>query len=178
MSFYLSEKTTERIHTVWIHEAAKYAKAILSQKRKWTKNATARDMHDHVVTTVSPSAVCFCATGAMTHALYKLDGPYPVRLSFVMDISTPMIIFNDAKDTTHEQIMWMFDELIKVTKPQFKHAWLYYALGRWLPWTMLNDVGPIRANDGSPLRSRMQTLTETTKWIDGQDTTTVQSSLM
>ena len=103
------------------------AKKRISDPRRWTKGAWARDLN-HVPCASSSSEACsWCAIGAVAAATTKLhnrlDSPYSVLASAKADAMlklaafTPVegicvAVFNDNESTTHEDIMKLFDKAI------------------------------------------------------------------
>lgn len=96
-------------------EILKAARAILSKPERWTQKAFARDFAGRVVTSpFEPSAVCFCAVGAIRRAAGR-DRPYGDALSILAKAKRDdrrIANYNDAPRRTHKQILNWFDRAI------------------------------------------------------------------
>ena len=90
------------------------AKGLIDSPEKWCKGGFAVDINNHIVSVKSESAVCWCAGGATR----KFTGMHnwqvgEVALSrFKPSGFNSVFGYNDHPDTTHEDIMNLFDKAI------------------------------------------------------------------
>ena len=91
------------------------AKALIDTPEKWTQGCAARDSYGRSVSPLAHDAVCFCSWGALLRsgALSK-DMPDLMRLlDDETKSNTSVITYNDTADTTHGDIMAVYDRAIK-----------------------------------------------------------------
>lgn len=106
------------------------AKALIDTPEKWTKKAYAREKQDEssVLSYFDPKASCFCSLGALYRAGLSAScaGDVP-RARRVLDRATGVDHFgfsgsivrtNDHPDTTHTDIMAVFDRAIALCKEE------------------------------------------------------------
>ncbi len=83
---------------------------LLEDPKRWTKGAFARDAKgDEVKDPGDPSAVCWCLVGAMS-VVYREGSRFVSAYERLKDIileqtGQHMSSFNDAPETTHEDLM-------------------------------------------------------------------------
>ena len=98
----------------------KAARATLANPENWTKGCYARDAAGNMCKPYSPNAVKWCAIG--TCALVSNHSVYSPKLEMVMDELVKCLPYKtenptedciadwqDAPETTHEQMLAMFD---------------------------------------------------------------------
>ena len=98
-------------------EILRSARALIDAPEKWTKGTEARDASGRSVPFNSPDAVCCCAVGALLGALHRAgnDGECVAlrRLRKALPIGfADVVSLNDHPDTTHADIMAVFDRAI------------------------------------------------------------------
>lgn len=92
------------------------ARELLSDPKKWTKGKLAKNELGLEVNTQDEAAVCYCAMGAID----KLAGNDVVRHSAALSWliaalpSGNVVLFNDAPETTHADILDLFDKAIEL----------------------------------------------------------------
>ena len=108
-------------------EILRSARALIDAPEKWTKGTEARDAHGFRVRFESPDAVCFCAVGALLGALHRAgnddDGECVAlrRLRKALPIGfADVVSLNDHPDTTHADIMAVFDRAIAAEEAAIK----------------------------------------------------------
>jgi hypothetical protein len=117
---------------------------LLSDETRWTKGANARTRQNKPTAPFSSNAVCFCLTGAVTKAVSEimdegLDTKTIIVLSRAQNLvfrtmSEPkgasalmfwedktssvckIMRYNDAADTTHEDVLSLIQEATKLLK--------------------------------------------------------------
>lgn len=96
------------------------AKALIDTPEKWTQGTVARDANGEMVEHAR-DAVCLCAFGACRVAI----GPYAdvsplmeaLRRAIPTENAAPTTVsFNDHPDTTHDDVMALFDRAIAVAE--------------------------------------------------------------
>ena len=98
-------------------DVLKATRALIDTPEKWTKGAYARDARGRVVGWLDPGASCFCVQGAFHKALGHLgDSSFEVWHERVSDAFpahfNSVQEYNDHPDTTHADIMAVFDRAI------------------------------------------------------------------
>lgn len=113
------------------------ARKLISLPKHWTQETLARDATGTPVSPLDPTACCWCAEGAMHHVMGSpgftevswitslmayYTPTYRVEVTFdLSNLDTPTVgrqyhiavyAFNDMKDTTHAQILSLFDQTI------------------------------------------------------------------
>lgn len=95
------------------------ARELLSDEKRWTKGAGARDVRGKEVRSRHPPAVCWCMAGALNKVI---EVPWPPEaLMSVIDllqtmISGGIIAFNDNPATTHADVLRALDAAIEKAK--------------------------------------------------------------
>lgn len=90
------------------------ARGFIDTPEKWTKGLPAKDAEGFATSPHDAFAVCFCALGAIEKAarIVKKDHASQV-CRFVGDvISKRLVDFNDNMNTTHADILEVFDKVI------------------------------------------------------------------
>ncbi len=95
-------------------DVLKGARELLSDEKRWTKGALARDKDGHETgIAVDPDAVCWCAYGAIEHCNKEGYGAEIAMNRVVRGLGWPSIgAFNDADSTTHADVLALFDRAI------------------------------------------------------------------
>ena len=101
------------------------AKELISDPARWTKGAGARDAKGVSCNTDAPEAVCWCSAGAIYRTtlsgecldearreLSKAARKLAPELFGDQAFFTDYVGLNDAKETTHADVMKMFDTAI------------------------------------------------------------------
>jgi len=75
-------------------------------RKGWTQEASARDSNGEVVDISSPSAVCWCVSGALM-AAYGVGGWLAARnkLVAVLDVRLPLTAWNDFPGRTQAEVL-------------------------------------------------------------------------
>jgi hypothetical protein len=109
------------------HELLIAARSLIETPEKWTQGVGARSVFGDQRSALSPEAVCFCADGALYRA-GEPDFGGPIYNLAVRALNRSLvgegspydpynyIEFNDAGDTTHADVLAMFDRAISATK--------------------------------------------------------------
>ena len=100
----------------------KAARAIISNPDRWTKNAEARDEHRYSVSPEDPSAVQWCAIGAIRKAASEIQETDVERthiepaLNAIIDLYDlyDLGVWNDHPDRTHAEVLSLFDRTITI----------------------------------------------------------------
>lgn len=119
-----------------IAEQLRAAKALIDTPDKWTQGSFARDNKgvpvggftkgrwDVAAYPESPAPACYCAEGAIR---LVRGGVLPHALEEIMERAVPrtfyagancrkFVLFNDHRDTSHADVMKMFDRAIKLAE--------------------------------------------------------------
>lgn len=111
-------------------EIIKEARSIIENEKNWTKNLMARTKDGNLVQSYSEEAVCWCMAGALHRAFnkFQLYGEYKgttiveefnniIKNQNTNSNGTPIHLnvsaFNDDPDTTHEDVLRVFDRVIE-----------------------------------------------------------------
>ena len=81
---------------------------VIATPDKWTKGAFARDTSGDAVGAFSSHAVCFCSLGALKKTGGYGAGLATHYLSQAVPFRNSVASFNDAKKTTHADVMEKF----------------------------------------------------------------------
>lgn len=103
------------------------ARHLISTPERWTQRYVARDVRDEFASPESAEACKFCAFGAITRVFgYACGSPAAdalnaaaVRRGFQADEHNeldPVEVFNDAEETTHADVLALFDEAIEALR--------------------------------------------------------------
>lgn len=114
---------------IFAHEFVAKARDILATPEQWTTGTLARDSKHRPTSIYSPEATCFCLTGAMLLARYRLVGAYDyhyaaaqqrhldrfwtaVRLAVVESIGSRSLgisFWNDVVAREHHEVLQLLD---------------------------------------------------------------------
>jgi hypothetical protein len=99
------------------------AKAEIANPARWTREAYARDEDGQAVDIFDPNATCFCAVGAIrrqtpTPRVINMPIEYAVMAVNEVARAKARTIYhhNDHPETSHEDIIQVFDEAIRVER--------------------------------------------------------------
>lgn len=91
--------------------ALKEARSLISEKKHWTRGASAKNASGQKTWSDDPEAVCWCMLGAIVKVATGLDCAVEVgalnALRIVCHSGIPQ--FNDDPATTHEMVLHKFD---------------------------------------------------------------------
>lgn len=90
------------------------ARALIDTPEKWTKNAEARDAAGNPVHRQSCTAKCFCAIAALYNVGLGSASClfHSLKVPGVIDRHGALVVINDREDTTHADILSLFDKAI------------------------------------------------------------------
>lgn len=99
------------------------AKAKIENPENWIKKEFAKDKNNNIVTPIDPAACKFCMLGAIGSITGYADDTKVVD-QLVLSIArcygnSKISVFNDAKKTTHQDVMIVFNDAINLAKAQF-----------------------------------------------------------
>lgn len=100
-------------------EQLQNARDLITDPNKWTKRSFAKDSHGNSVSATSSRAVCFCSIGALEHVSNGIG--YEKSLNILQSIAplyTTVIVYNDSYNTTHDDILKLFDVAIEKAKSE------------------------------------------------------------
>jgi hypothetical protein len=109
-----------------VRSVLKRARALLSDRSKWTRFTAARDKDGVEVTSRSPKAVCWCAFGALCRVTRGPDGPRGGAISVcerhiaraALDLGQSYAdalhvpTWNDVAARTYDEVIAAFDKAI------------------------------------------------------------------
>lgn len=104
---------------IYTANALKAVKEKINTPEKWTKGMYARDIYGNDAGLSGRDAVCWCLSGAIM-ACYPPSSILrnPVEKAIIAAAAKKgymsSYLFNDAKKTTHEDVMKFLDELIEM----------------------------------------------------------------
>ena len=95
-------------------EVLKAARGLLSDERRWTKGAWARDATGRAIKSREPGAVCYCPVSAIY--LHDPDGRTGTCAVHALGVggAAELVDYSDAEETTHADIMRLFDRAIEL----------------------------------------------------------------
>ncbi len=102
------------------------AKAKIATPEAWMQGFYAEDATGNQINGNDPSAVCFCAYGAVEAATGKIHGNSSIPEIKILDTASESISrmhassYNDAKDRTHAEVLVLFDKAIELAKAEVK----------------------------------------------------------
>lgn len=105
-----------------IADKLREARALI--ERGWTQGQYARDVHGEGTDFLKHEAVCFCAAGAIGAANEHwpnsgLPGMALLSLAVGGDgTETDILIWNDAKERSHAEVLAAFDQAIQLAESQ------------------------------------------------------------
>ena len=91
-------------------------KKLLSDPKRWTKGYFARDANGIHVGYLSKDAVCWCQMGAGLKIGFNVSSDNIKQLVARMFNHQDVVSFNDAPETTHDDLMKFYDACIKESK--------------------------------------------------------------
>lgn len=107
-------------------EQLRAAKALIDTPERWTKGKNARGVHGGVTDPTGKDAVCRCSNGAIVCSTQrwnsslgrKLDAAVPKAFSGYAEngFAARFVQYNDHPDTTHADIMKLFDDAIALAE--------------------------------------------------------------
>lgn len=93
-----------------------YQKQLLSDPARWIKGASAKNKKGDATIAFSTYAVCWCQAGASTKywgndiRLLDMENEFKIRTDIAQYLGfTIPVKFNDAKETTHADLMEFYD---------------------------------------------------------------------
>jgi hypothetical protein len=86
----------------------KKARELISDPKRWTKGAGARDKHGDPVPITNPGAVCWCVSGALVHVAGFSDGYDAEKL--LLPGGGGITGFNDTHE--HAEVLELMDKAI------------------------------------------------------------------
>lgn len=94
------------------------AKALIDSPEKWIKGRFAVDKLGLTTSYDDPRATCFCAVGACRRYCFRgdLDEALPESFVALGKKASPVVEFNDHPDTTHADVMALFDRAIALAE--------------------------------------------------------------
>jgi hypothetical protein len=94
------------------------ARKLIEAPERWTKGAMARNSVGARVSAYAPDAICFCAQGALKKASDWDDhlSQAALRLNRAITIPVGYITYNDEPETTHADILALFDRAIEAER--------------------------------------------------------------
>lgn len=100
-------------------EQLRAAKALIDAPEKWTREAFARNAQG--VPTILRKATCFCALGALDFAghvalAYDESAEDLLKDAVPTRFMNSITAFNDHPDTTHADVMALFDRAIALAE--------------------------------------------------------------
>lgn len=98
-------------------ELLRAAKAKIEDPNRWTKGEYARDERGKPVNIASQEAVCWCVLGATGWSGNVADKMLE-RALFGMSAHCDIDVFNDASETTHADVMALFDRAIAMAESE------------------------------------------------------------
>lgn len=90
---------------------------LLASPERWTKGALARDKFGNVTYYRANAAVCWCLLGALRKVAFGYDTE-DTRRALVICLDD----YNDARTTTHTDILRLLDIAIENEKERLNHA--------------------------------------------------------
>lgn len=92
-------------------EILRAARALIERPECWTRFANARNRAGDKVSAADPTAVCWCALGALERV--TPTGEPTINAERALNVAGPgFLSFNDAVDRTHAEILEWFDRAI------------------------------------------------------------------
>lgn len=94
------------------------ARALIDTPEKWTKDVLARDADGNQCDARSTDAKCYCIEGALLAACHELGMVFSTVMPFyrAIRLATPISRsvpdFNDREETTHADVLAIFDRAI------------------------------------------------------------------
>jgi hypothetical protein len=104
------------------------AKQLLSDPKHWIKGDLAKNESGAVVDPMASDAICWCMNGAMikvteSNNLARIIQEMDAQDYLYKAIPVPYVSsYNDADETTHQDIMNVFDKAIELSRKEKSHA--------------------------------------------------------
>lgn len=103
------------------------AKVVIEKPENWTRGWFARDAENNPVHSAERNAVCFCSLGAVRKVMFGPESTEPCRdktYNLIVNLMDDVVrdTFNECNvptfndNTTHEEVLKMFDKAIEVAK--------------------------------------------------------------
>ncbi len=105
-------------------ETLRAAKALIDTPKKWTQHALARLGDDQSCFSHDPNAVCFCIIGAISRAESDVAcsiAAFRIASNTLLHLTRSLGFhsvgdFNDHPDTSHTNVMALFDRAIALAE--------------------------------------------------------------
>ena len=104
------------------HNVLIAARSLIDHPNKWIKGNYAKDKNGVIVAVADRYAVCFCSKGAIIKTsswddIVQVEDDLNEATRLVTDgVFTSIILFNDHPQTTHDQILKVFDKAIEISR--------------------------------------------------------------
>jgi hypothetical protein len=95
------------------------ARATLTPEEAWAQGASAYDASHKQVRETDPTAVCWCALGAIARAFNSHYGDdYHQSVTFMLSAARThdLAFWNDSSQRTHGQVLLAFDRAIELAE--------------------------------------------------------------
>lgn len=98
------------------HELLVKGRELISDEKRWTKGAFARDGNGHSLNPWNITAVCFCSIGALQRTHSKTDSTFHGAMAALDKAMSEdgVIYFNDTQ--THSEVLAAWDRAIAASK--------------------------------------------------------------
>lgn len=86
-------------------------------EKGWTQGTFARDKDGNPVNEYNSSALCWCASGAISAAFpmsYEIDLAVKLTKEIEKITKTKIVLWNDDEDRTHEEVIYIVREAEKI----------------------------------------------------------------
>lgn len=97
-------------------QALQALRKLLADPKRWTKGVYAKDAKGNTVHAHMPDAACWCLTGGMRKVLVDADPQRRPNLAPILlgmgSTQLDVVKFNDAKTTTHAEVLALLDNAI------------------------------------------------------------------
>lgn len=93
-------------------EILKAARELLSDEKRWTQGAYARNKAKEDVPEFNPDAICFCMLGSIYRSVGDYSRAQTAAQALRNVLPCPIPTFNDDLDRKHSEILAKFDEAI------------------------------------------------------------------
>lgn len=94
------------------------SKELISNPKNWTQGMFARDEYGTPVPSISENACSWCSAGAVIKVANNIYVAISLFALLEKSISRAIAPFNDNPESTHEDIMNMFDKAIELAKAE------------------------------------------------------------
>lgn len=100
------------------------ARDLIADAENWTQHAWARNADGTKTSAESDDAVCWCAGGAIVRVTPASQQPaFPAAIcddAARRIKGLDLVLFNDATDTTHLEVLAMFDDAIGAERERWR----------------------------------------------------------